>query len=406
MAFAHVAEVTYFVNAATASIPLPSLNVNEGELIVVGFRWENGGLNDTATITVTDTDGNSYSTALYEVSGASGEDEKVALVWAIADSTTSIVITGALSATRSFRQAWAATFSNAGNVTSGDTNTGNSPTNTGTIDLGNVDADTGDLIIGTIGNYNSSPNVIAGSGYTLSGVTTINAYEYKVAGSTGSHAVDATFTANDTYAGIAIVFRDGVSGLTVSPTGIASGESFGNPTLGIGLVDIEPTGIPTAESFGTAVLGKGLIDIEPAGIISEEAVGTITVFTDAVTLLTVGIPTEEVFGLATVHFGIFAPAKTFDSSYPIRRQLRRSLFHSDLILDERGRAEEAAINDAIVSLGGTTLTPPVDGIVAEPGYELTRTLQIFNISITRVYEVDKPKVINDLTFALTVRGWT
>lgn len=62
-----------------------------------------------------------------------------------------------------------------------------------------------------------------------------------------------------------------LSTLPVAPAGIASVEAFGSPTVEIG--KIRPVGVDTAEEWGTPAIAAGTVTISPAGIGGAEAFG-------------------------------------------------------------------------------------------------------------------------------------
>lgn len=120
-----------------------------------------------------------------------------------------------------------------------------------------------------------------------------------------------------------------VGGVTVAPTGIASGEGIGTPTVtgdktiapvGIasntgfgtaaittGDVSVSPTGIAGAEAFGTASLDQSVSEvfIEPTGIpMPTDSLGTPVLTVDAAVSVT-GIETAELFGAPAITQEIF-----------------------------------------------------------------------------------------------------
>jgi hypothetical protein len=86
-------------------------------------------------------------------------------------------------------------------------------------------------------------------------------------------------------------------GVEILPTGIASTEAFGTPTMSI---DIEATGIPASEAFGTPSLSAR---IDVGGIASTEAFGTPSL---SARIDVGGIPASEVFGTPTMSIDIEA----------------------------------------------------------------------------------------------------
>ena len=89
--------------------------------------------------------------------------------------------------------------------------------------------------------------------------------------------------------------------VTISPTGIASAEAFGTPTISASS-DVSPIGIASGEAFGTPAL-LATNDISPSGIASGEAFGTPTIVAGEVTISPTGIASAEAFGTPTVAHG-------------------------------------------------------------------------------------------------------
>jgi hypothetical protein len=85
-------------------------------------------------------------------------------------------------------------------------------------------------------------------------------------------------------------------GTTVSPTGIATGQAFGVPTV---TLSVQPTGITSAEAVGapTVTLAAGATTVSPTGVVTGEAFGTPTV---TLVLSPAGIVTAEAFGVPAV----------------------------------------------------------------------------------------------------------
>lgn len=82
------------------------------------------------------------------------------------------------------------------------------------------------------------------------------------------------------------------TGLSVSPSGISSGEAFGTAKINR---TISLTGIASAEGFGTAKLG---LNVSPSGILSGEAWGQPNV---GGAVVPTGIPTQEAWGSPAVY---------------------------------------------------------------------------------------------------------
>jgi len=82
-------------------------------------------------------------------------------------------------------------------------------------------------------------------------------------------------------------------GVTLTPSGIASQEAFGTPSI-IADQFIQPAGIASLESFGSHLVAAGLV-VSPSGIASLEAFGSHSL-QSVVTISPGAIPSSEVFG--------------------------------------------------------------------------------------------------------------
>ena len=85
------------------------------------------------------------------------------------------------------------------------------------------------------------------------------------------------------------------SGGGITPTGIASGEAFGTPSLTLGTVTLLPSGITSEEAVGSPTL-INQITIAPLGIESLEAFGNSVIEMLLQNILASGTPSGEAFG--------------------------------------------------------------------------------------------------------------
>ena len=96
-----------------------------------------------------------------------------------------------------------------------------------------------------------------------------------------------------------VAFDDDPNPPVIEPTGIASDEAFGTPSVLVAL-ELLPNGIPSDEAFGLASIS---LSIGVTGIPSDEAFGTPVVIT-ALELQPNGIPSGEAFGSPTITIDI------------------------------------------------------------------------------------------------------
>jgi len=116
----------------------------------------------------------------------------------------------------------------------------------------------------------------------------------------------ASYNTSSSYAPILhIEYSTGGSPVSILPTGIASAEAFGSPTVSISAA-IAPSGIPSTEQFGSASV-QSAYTITGSGIPSEEQAGTPTI-TAHNDVYPTGIPSgEQVSGPAVVASNALAP---------------------------------------------------------------------------------------------------
>ena len=67
------------------------------------------------------------------------------------------------------------------------------------------------------------------------------------------------------------------STVDVAPSGLASGIAHGTTVIGVGAVDITPTGLASGITHGSTIIGVGAVDIAPTGLVSGIAHGSTVV---------------------------------------------------------------------------------------------------------------------------------
>lgn len=121
---------------------------------------------------------------------------------------------------------------------------------------------------------------------------------YKTNAGTASETIDSvswTNAARNRYALWVAFTSDSAGPQNLEPTGIASAEAFGTPTIQAGEVTISPTGIGSGETFGTPTIQAGAVSVSPTGIVSAEAFGTPTISASS-DISPTGIGSGEAFG--------------------------------------------------------------------------------------------------------------
>ena len=148
-------------------------------------------------------------------------------------------------------------------------------------------------------------------------------------------------------------FFVGVASQDISPTGIASAESFGTAVITTGAVTLSPTGIASAESFGTATVAN-ITNLSPTGIASAESFGTAVITTGAVTLSPTGIASAESFGTAVITTGAVTLSPTGIAS---AESFGTAVITSSVDLAPTGIASAELFGTAVITTGAVTLSP-------------------------------------------------
>ena len=225
-----------------------SISVNDGDLIVYYGSWQGGGSSDTATISISDDDSNTYSTPIYKQI-SSGRDFKLAMAWAQAGSTTTISITSTISAGRDNRYSGVAIFSTDGTITLEENLDGENTSTTSPVDwsVGTFTHGTNELLIGYARTHRTPTVHTPGTGYSATLLAKTGTC-YRVTTTSSTDDVDGSFTVpfSSRWAGMALRFSEASGNIT--PDGIASAEAFGSATVTTGEVTITPNGIATAEA--------------------------------------------------------------------------------------------------------------------------------------------------------------
>lgn len=213
--FAFVDSTNVSDDAAGTSFATGAQNVVSGNLLFVAYRWESGGVGDTANVgTPTDTAGNTYVPLGALVNSSGSEDEKISVWYCLAATAHATnVVSATLSASRSFRRALCLQFSydNAVQLAS-PTGSGNSATDVAAWSSSPALAqNAGDLIIGAIGGFNSaaSPAVPDAPFSSESVPGEFLDVVYYILPSGGSHALSGTWLGggSDTYVLLTCAFE-------------------------------------------------------------------------------------------------------------------------------------------------------------------------------------------------------
>lgn len=140
-------------------------------------------------------------------------------------------------------------------------------------------------------------------------------------------------------------------------TGIGSSQALGNPTVLHGTATISPSAIASAETFGTDILIPGNVNVSPSAIASAEAIGAHTLATTAPaqTVVPTAIDSAEAFGTTTlVHGGVnvvptaIAPAEIFGTT---------TLVHGGVLVVPTGIASSESVGAPVLIKGTATVAP-------------------------------------------------
>lgn len=301
------------VDITSASFTAPANSV-----IAVCVSADTNGSSENITISVSDSGGLTWTNRVERDPGDAGAEAGHASIW------TAVQVTSA-SRTVSVRRT-------AGNgstnrisvkvyvVTGADTTTPTGATGEGSSTTNNITPNAYTSTVnnsrgfgcGTDWNQLGTPTSTdtedaADYAGAISVISLFKAADTATSGSTVTMNFDAGGTGTAAWNWVALEIRPSVSSdTTVSPTSIASGESFGSPTI---VVDdpetISPTSIASGESFGnpTIVLDNS-ITVTPNSIASGEAFGSPTVVIDTpITVTPTSIPSAEAFGEPEIYIG-------------------------------------------------------------------------------------------------------
>jgi hypothetical protein len=89
----------------------------------------------------------------------------------------------------------------------------------------------------------------------------------------------------------------GVGAVVITPTGLATRQTFGTDLLTLFLNTV---GLPSRQTVGTDVVAVASITINPTGLPSRSRVGSDTIGVGAVSIATVGLHTNQQFGVDTI----------------------------------------------------------------------------------------------------------
>ena len=211
-------------NGSSTSIAATAFNLAASRLVVVAVRWESGGAPDTATATISDTAGNTYTLIGYSNTTSGGEDQRAGLYYsATGNSNASNVVTATISTARSYRRIIAASFSYSGSIVLGDESSGFSDSGTATVTTSpNIVTSAGNLVVGFVATYTSN-RWSAGDWDVLTSPETLTLLDfgYHVPVSAYNDAPGGTMSnSTDTYAAYGAALEEDAGGASVAPLAV------------------------------------------------------------------------------------------------------------------------------------------------------------------------------------------
>jgi hypothetical protein len=212
-------------------------NVTSGNTIVVSVGWQHA----TATLTCTDTQGNTYATAVTKKDAA---NNNVSVCYAVAGTTGANTVTATFSVTSPFRRINVSEYTGIRTVSPLDgtaSASGTAATTTDGVSSGAITTtQSGDMIYGTTVDTNGTQTIGAGTGYAqLPNWDNILLTQIKNQVKAGSVASTATFPAAHTYIAVVVAFKPTVAALSdnysnalfqLSQNGVATFKNSTNST--------------------------------------------------------------------------------------------------------------------------------------------------------------------------------
>lgn len=278
----------------------------------------------------------------------------------------------------------------------------------------------------------SKSNSSGGIDMTFGSVPNGSTYTLELIGYSGNSSLDTNFTVNgDTQlynqGGSATVsteriFTGTVSGGALTFTGMGTSSSAFVSGFRLTLETAPDTEKPVITLTGDAVVNVPLngtytelgatwtdnVDGSGAAIVGGDTVNTAVVGTYIVTYNYTDAA-GNIADQVTRTVNVFDPSIVDQftlNAYWAEQDIRRAGFHSSLIQPSRRRAEEVLINQALIDLGLPGMTPPSDGITADPGYVVTDTIRIFQAKMQTILPDSLGRIQTRITDLLTSRGWS
>lgn len=208
------------------------------------------------------------------------------------------------------------------------------------------------------------------------------------AGAAGVKTVGLSAPSGQKYTIVAVEVLGTASGsTTVTPTGIASGQAIGTPSVTPGAVTITPTGVGSGGAVGTPAAST-TVTVAPSGVTSGAAVGTPAVSTTVTVSPTgiasgAGIGTPSISGTQTVTpsgiaSGATVGSPTIAASITVApggvtsgQALGTPTVSGSVTASPTGVASSAAVGSPTATFSDPDLTTPWSLLVEAPMLTLT-----------------------------------
>ena len=296
-------QCIFFNNASNTNLDGSSFSLTAGNLLLVAVRYEGGGGSDTATVSFTDTAGNTYT----QIGAATDSNGARAHLFKVEDclGNASNVISGTISAARSFRRLSYAQYTGAATISeNGTAITGNG---SGTaIGPGSITLGGAGLLVCGISHFNNR-SITVGSefsalvaGGTTSSPNDFHALQEGFPGSGGSKTIDATLSTSDSWAAVAAGFIESAGAATLS----AASATPGTTTATISATTDQSTGtlyvvVDTAANL-SGVTAAQIKAGQKAGGSAALAAGSAAVSTTSPSVGVTGISATTLYSFAAV----------------------------------------------------------------------------------------------------------
>ncbi len=293
MAIAQVQKAKGTVSGASSVSAVLSAAPTAGNLLVAYHRWGGAGTDNTPptgwTVAIESSRTTGTTTAIYYRIAQSGDSATVtATTGGLSDQILIVLEYSGMAASAVLDVTAAANAGAAVSAVAGPTAT---------------TAQADELAIAGISMSGAHGGIISVSdSFTLEDDGLTGGVASKILAATGTPQTTFSWTTSRGWATAIATFKAAAAGAaqTISPTGVASAEALGSPTLTVGVVSVSPTAIASGELVGTAAVSPGPVTITTVGVASAEAFGTVFLGAASQAIGATGVASSQGFGAPTV----------------------------------------------------------------------------------------------------------